>query len=80
MASTVSAPKTQVLVILFPGFNTQDVNGPYEIFAIAGMKTHFDVTVAAHDEVTTSHEGVHIKVGIIPPVSSRICIKVARIN
>jgi len=75
MASTVSAPKTQVLVILFPGFNTQDVNGPYEIFAIAGMKTHFDVTVAAHDEVTTSHEGVHIKRDV--PLDETLLAKVS---
>ncbi|EFZ04334.2 ThiJ/PfpI family protein [Metarhizium robertsii ARSEF 23] len=51
----------KVLMVLFDGFNTMDMNGPYEIFRMSGNRDVFTVTVAAETEITTSFEGVHIK-------------------
>ena len=60
----MSAPasKYKVLIILFPGFNTLDVNGPYEILRKSGTSTFFDVSVASETDITTSGEGVRIQV------------------
>ncbi|KAK3935767.1 hypothetical protein QBC46DRAFT_396737 [Diplogelasinospora grovesii] len=57
-----AAFKSNVLLILLPGFNTLDMNGPYEIFRKSGSSNVFNVTVASECEITTSIEGVHVKV------------------
>lgn len=61
----LDSTKTQVLIILFPGFNTLDVNGPYDVFSKSGTSPYFAVTVAAETEITKSVEGVLVQVGII---------------
>jgi putative intracellular protease/amidase len=57
----------KVLVILFEGFNTLDVNAPIEVLhrAVLDDEPHpatFDITVAAENEFTTAAENVKIKV------------------
>ena len=59
MASQLTS---NVLIILFNGFNTLDVNGPYEVLRKSGRSDIFKVTIASQTEITTSIEGVHIKV------------------
>ncbi|KAK0615174.1 ThiJ/PfpI family protein [Bombardia bombarda] len=55
------SPPTKVLMLLFPGFNTLDMNGPYETFSKSGQSSLFKVTVTSETEITTSTEGVHVK-------------------
>lgn len=52
----------RVLVVLFEGFNTMDMNGPYEVFRMADNRNAFTVTITAEMEVTRSFEGVQVKV------------------
>ncbi|KAK1753941.1 class I glutamine amidotransferase-like protein [Echria macrotheca] len=54
------APR-KILLVLFPGFNTLDMNGPYEVLQKAGDGAVFEIFVAAESEITTSIEGVHVK-------------------
>ncbi|KAH0598352.1 hypothetical protein MHUMG1_03650 [Metarhizium humberi] len=51
----------RVLVVLFEGFNTMDMNGPYEVFRMADNRNAFTVTITAEMEVTRSFEGVQVK-------------------
>ncbi|KAK5654760.1 hypothetical protein OQA88_7085 [Cercophora sp. LCS_1] len=51
----------KVLIVIFPGFNTLDMNGPYEVLRKTKQGNAFKVTVASETEITTSTEGVHIK-------------------
>lgn len=53
---------SKVLLILFDGFNTLDMNGPYEVLRKSGVRTGVKIEVAAESEITTSVEGVHVKV------------------
>ncbi|KAF6805699.1 ThiJ/PfpI family protein [Colletotrichum sojae] len=53
--------KINVLVILFPGFNTLDMNGPLEVLTKSGTSDYFSVEVASETEITTSYEGVHVQ-------------------
>jgi len=52
----------RILLILFPGFNTLDMNGPYEVLRKTKGGDLFKITVASEIEITTSCEGVHVKV------------------
>jgi putative intracellular protease/amidase len=56
--------KSHALLLLFPGFNTLDMNGPLEVFRKSGTSDVFVVTVASETEITDSTEGVHVKVGV----------------
>jgi putative intracellular protease/amidase len=59
----MAAPTTsKVLLIIFPGFNTLDMNGPYEVLRRSGQSNIFGITVASETEITTSVEGVQVKV------------------
>jgi putative intracellular protease/amidase len=59
----MAAPtKSNVLLLLFPGFNTLDVNGPLEVFRKSGSSNIFDVTIVSETECTTSVEGAIMKV------------------
>lgn len=55
--------KVRVLLILFDGFNTIDMNGPYDILTKSGQSDHFVIKVAAEQEITKSIEGVLVEVG-----------------
>lgn len=55
--------KVRVLLILFDGFNTIDMNGPYDILTKSGQSDHFVLKVAAEQEITKSIEGVLVEVG-----------------
>ncbi|EIW74198.1 DJ-1 PfpI family protein [Coniophora puteana RWD-64-598 SS2] len=53
-----------VLILVFPEFNTLDVNGPLEVLRNTYLKTqptNFSITVAAADEHTTAGEDIIIK-------------------
>ncbi|KAK4442352.1 class I glutamine amidotransferase-like protein [Podospora aff. communis PSN243] len=50
-----------ILLVLFPGFNTLDMNGPYEVLRKTKSGELFNITVAAESEITTSCEGVQVK-------------------
>jgi len=52
----------KILLILFPGFNTLDMNGPYEILQKANNGNTFQIIVASETEITTSQEGAAVKV------------------
>lgn len=42
--------KLKVLSIIFPGFNTLDLNGPLDVFTKSGLTEHFEVDIASdHD-------------------------------
>jgi len=60
MTTTVS-PSSNALIILFPGYNTLDVNGPLEVFRKSGQSQHFSVKIASETEHTTSIEGAILK-------------------
>lgn len=61
----MAAPSTSnVLLILFPGFNTLDENGPLEVFRKSGSSNIFKVTIASETELTTSVEGAIMKVNL----------------
>lgn len=70
-ASKMAAPRgqTKVLLILYDGFNTLDMNGPYDVLTKSGTSTNFSVTVASETEITRSFEGALVKVGSYPYVS-----------
>ncbi|KAK0644669.1 ThiJ/PfpI family protein [Cercophora newfieldiana] len=55
------ASSKNILLVLFPGFNTLDMNGPYEVLRKTKGGDLFKITVAAESEITTSCEGVHVK-------------------
>lgn len=59
--------KSNVLLVLFPGFNTLDMNGPYEVLQRSADASVFTITVASETDITTSVEGVQVKVS--SPVS-----------
>ncbi|PKY01185.1 hypothetical protein P168DRAFT_293024 [Aspergillus campestris IBT 28561] len=50
-------PRPSALILLYPGFNTLDINGPSEIFYNTGITT----TLTAQDDLTTSQEQITIK-------------------
>ncbi|KAK0619512.1 DJ-1 PfpI family protein [Immersiella caudata] len=50
-----------ILLILFPGFNTLDMNGPYEILQKANDGNAFRITVASETDLTTAQEGAIVK-------------------
>jgi hypothetical protein len=52
----------KILLILFPGFNTLDMNGPYEILQKAHDGNAFKITVASETDLTTAQEGAIVKV------------------
>lgn len=58
-----ASEKVKVLLILFDGFNTIDMNGPYDILTQSGQSEHFVIDVAAEQQPTKSIEGVLIEVG-----------------
>lgn len=59
----MAPPKSNVLMILFPGFNTLDMNGPFEVLRRSGPDSDsFAITTASETDITTSLEGVHVKV------------------
>jgi putative intracellular protease/amidase len=60
--SRPDSPPSNALVIIFEGFNTLDANGPIEVFRKVGRGTKVPITVAAQNEITTSTEGVQMKV------------------
>lgn len=60
--STTTDSLQQILLILFPGFNTLDMNGPYEVLQKCRDGNAFKITVASETEITTSIEGVQVKV------------------
>jgi len=64
MAEPMAQPKSNVLIILFQGFNTLDVNGPLEVFRKSGLSQYFKVKVAAVDDITVSDEGAQMKVSL----------------
>lgn len=53
---------TKVLLIVFPGFNTLDMNGPYDVFSKSGISENFVITVAAETDITKSVEGLLVQV------------------
>jgi putative intracellular protease/amidase len=68
-------PKSNVLLVLFPGFNTLDMNGPYEVLQRSADASVFTVTVASETDITTSVEGVQVKVSsssVPPPRHQRL--------
>lgn len=58
----MSITMKKVLVVIFPGFNTMDMNGPCEVLQMAGNGQRFTLTVASESEITTSSEGIQVKV------------------
>lgn len=59
-------PKLEVLLVLFPGFNTLDMNGPFDVLSKSGTSTSFSIQVASestdHCGVTKATEGVKVQV------------------
>jgi hypothetical protein len=53
----------EVLLLVFPGFNTLDLNGPVEVLGSSSLadKHPFNITIAAASEVTEAFEHVLIK-------------------
>ncbi|KAL8386903.1 hypothetical protein RB595_010306 [Gaeumannomyces hyphopodioides] len=52
------APKLKALMVLFPGFNTLDMNGPFEVLSRGDL---FEMVTAAESDITRSSEGVQVK-------------------
>jgi len=46
--------KFKVLSIIFPGFNTLDLNGPLDVFTKSGLTEHFEVDIAADHEANAN--------------------------
>jgi putative intracellular protease/amidase len=65
----MSSQESNGLLLLFPGFNTLDVNGPIEILKKSGYSTIFNIKVASETETTESVECVKIQVGIPETIS-----------
>lgn len=61
--------KLEVLLVLFPGFNTLDMNGPLDVLSKSGTSTSFNIQVASESTdscgVTKSTEGVKVQVRIL---------------
>ena len=64
----MSSPEIKsILLLIFPGFNTLDANGPLEVFRNGALNSddhpegYFKVTVAAADEFTTAAEGITVR-------------------
>lgn len=55
--------QTKVLLILYDGFNTLDMNGPYDVLTKSGTSPNFSITVASETETTRSFEGALVQVG-----------------
>ena len=58
----------KVLMPIFSGFNTLDLNGPLEVLARPKEKGTFKCTIAAAEDVTLAAEGVSIQVRRCPLV------------
>lgn len=56
--------ESNVLLIVFPGFNTIDMNGPYDVLTKSGMNKMFNLTVASETLITRSCEGVKVEVSV----------------
>lgn len=58
--------KFEVLLVLFPGFNTLDMNGPFDVLSKSGTSTSFSIQVASESTdqcgVTKATEGVKVQV------------------
>ena len=60
------AEPLEVLIPIYPDFNTFDINGPVEVLSQANRNSgfpdnpHFKISIAAETELTTSIEGVRI--------------------
>lgn len=52
----------KVLLPIFPGFNTLDLNGPLEVLARPKESGTFKCTIAAAEDLTLAAEGVSIQV------------------
>jgi transcriptional regulator GlxA family with amidase domain len=56
----------EVLIPIYPDFNTFDINGPVEVLSQANRNSgfpnnpHFKISIAAETELTTSVEGIRI--------------------
>lgn len=65
----------EVLVILFPGFNTLDMNGPFDVLTKSGTNTSFNLQVASESTdrcgITKSTEGVKVQVRLFVAVLSQ---------
>jgi transcriptional regulator GlxA family with amidase domain len=58
----MSQSPIKVLMPIFPGFNTLDLNGPAEVLGNTALPHHtFLITIASATEHTTSYENVTIK-------------------
>ena len=58
----MSQSPIKVLLPIFPGFNTLDLNGPAEVLGNTALpRGTFSLAVASATEYTTSYEGVTIK-------------------
>lgn len=61
--------KLEVLLLLFPGFNTLDMNGPFDVLTKSGTSTSFNIQVASESAdpcgITKSGEGVKVQVRIL---------------
>lgn len=68
--------KVEVLLVLFPGFNTLDMNGPFDVLSKSGTSTSFNIQVASESThscgVTKSTEGVKVQVRIQSQASSKL--------
>jgi transcriptional regulator GlxA family with amidase domain len=69
VSSHTSGPRAkplEVLIPIYPDFNTFDINGPVEVLSQANRNSgfpnnpHFKISIAAEIELTTSIEGVRI--------------------
>ena len=57
----MASKSIQALLILFPGYNTLDVNGPLEVLGNTALPLNtFQITIAAAEELTRACEGVRI--------------------
>lgn len=58
--------KLEVLLVLFPGFNTLDMNGPFDVLSKSGTSTSFNLQIASESTdrcgITRSTEGVKVQV------------------
>lgn len=65
-----NASKLEVLLVLFPGFNTLDMNGPFDVLSKSGTSTSFNIQVASESTdrggITKSTEGVKVQVRTVP--------------
>lgn len=68
--------KVEVLLVLFPGFNTLDINRPFDVLSKSGTSTSFNIQVASESTdscgVTKSTEGVKVQVRIQSQASPKL--------